>query len=123
MNAKLNGKGSKLQKKKKDFFFPSDKDIRKDVKAWQGHLETHQGTMVMPWSTLGDIGIKVLLSAIKVLGDNHNVKKDVSNWWSLCEKHIKLSHIKLQTAWRWWASIVVKVLIDGWVFLYIGFGV
>lgn len=105
-------------KKKEDFFFPSDKDIRKDVKAWQGHLETHQGTTVMPWSTLGDIGIKVLLSAIKVLGDNDNVKKDVSNWWSLREKHIKL-----QTAWRWWASIVVEVLIDGWVFLYIGSGV
>ncbi len=36
-------------KKKEDFFFPSDKDIRKDIKAWQGHWETHQGTMVMPW--------------------------------------------------------------------------
>jgi hypothetical protein len=33
MSAKLNGKGSKLQKKKEDLFFPSDKDIRKDVKA------------------------------------------------------------------------------------------
>jgi hypothetical protein len=43
---------------KEDCFFPSDKDIRKDVKAQQGHWETHQETMIMPWSTLGDIGIK-----------------------------------------------------------------
>jgi hypothetical protein len=62
--------------KKNDCFSPSDKDIREDVKAQQGHWETHQGTMVMPWSTLGDIGIEVILLAIKVSEDNDNVKKD-----------------------------------------------